>query len=188
MTHINYGHGSRDVDFVRTMEDHDYLTDPSRLTEFSKQVIVYIAGFVVSKLEKEIQCDDCISAIISVEKYKCLQFKKDKGGLHYPTRDVVAICEICENIFRRNGGLNQKNLLHGLLQGCLKKCFNLKLFSQITQHFRNQSFIDSHFPLLIKAIAKKYFNVRIHFATKKISEKNDKVRNFYNKLVLFKGQ
>lgn len=169
------------------MKDHDYLTDPSLLTEFSKHVIVYIAGFVVSKLKKELSCEECVSAIISDTKYASLQLQKDKGGLCYPSKDVAKICEICEIIFRKNRGLNKKNVLIVLMQESLRRCLGLTLFFKIS-HFNSQTFLDCHYSLLIKAISLKYFKVRIHYATKKLSEKTDKVRNFYNKLVLFKGQ
>lgn len=169
------------------MKDHDYLTDPSILTEFSKHIIVYIAGFVVSKQKKELQCEDCVSAIISNNKYASLQLKKDKGGLYYPSKDVVKICEICEVIFRRNRGLNKKYILIILTQESLKYCLGLKLFSG-ESHFNSQSFLECHYSLLIKAIIMKYLSIRIHYAARKLSEKTNNVRNFYNKLILFKGQ
>lgn len=172
---------------VDTMEDHDYLADPSRLTEYSKHVVTYIAGFIASKLTKELHCEDCLTSLIAIEKYPSLQMKKDKGGLCYPAKDVVAICEIAENFFRKNKIFSTKNLLHVLLQECLKKCLGLNLFSQ-NPHFEDNNFLDNHYTLLIKAVASMYLKVRIHYSNKKLNEKSDTVRNYYNKLILFKGQ
>lgn len=76
------GHCWSGEDLISTMDDHDYITDPSKLTEFSKQVVIYIAGYVVHKLEKELKCPKC--ALIT-EKYTSIQLKKDKGGLQYKT-------------------------------------------------------------------------------------------------------
>ncbi|KAL4718703.1 hypothetical protein ACJJTC_011322, partial [Scirpophaga incertulas] len=169
------------------MKDHDYLSDPSILTEFSKHIIIYIAGFIVSKLKKELHCEECISVIICNTKYVSLQLKKDRGGLCYPAVDVIKICEICEIIFRRNKGFFRKDLLIELMQASLQYCLGYPFFSKVL-HFKEQTFLDCHYSLLVKAIILKYLKVRIHYATKKLSEKSDTVRNFYNKLILFKGQ
>lgn len=169
------------------MKDHDYLTDPTILTEFSKHIITYIAGFIVSKLNKELHCEECVSAIVCTTKYVSLQLKKDKGGLYYPNKDVIKICEICEIIFRKNKGYYKKNILIELMQESLKYCLGCSFFSN-DSHFKCQTFLDCHYSLLIKAITLKYLKVRIHYATKKLSENSDIVRNFYNKLILFKGQ
>lgn len=40
---------------VVTNKDHDYLADPTKLTEFTRSVITYIAGFVVKILEKQVK-------------------------------------------------------------------------------------------------------------------------------------
>lgn len=163
------------------MEDHDYLSDPSRLTEYSKRVIEYIAGFIVRKLKQEIHCEDCIASLISTEKYPSLQLKKDRGGLHFPTKDVVAICELCEKIFRGHKELHKKNLPIILSQVCLKNCIGLSLFVN-NNHFQNQSLLENHYPCLIKAICLKYFKLRIHYAAKKISEHSEKYEIFITNL------
>lgn len=106
----------------KIMNDHDYLADPSnRLSEFCRQIVIYIAGFVVSKLNKELKCEHCLERVISFDKYSSLQLKKDKGGLCYPSKSVISICEICEKNFRTNISLQNKNLFHQLIQECLKK-------------------------------------------------------------------
>ncbi|CAK1586692.1 unnamed protein product [Parnassius mnemosyne] len=165
--------------------DHDYVMDPTILTEFSRQVITYIAGFVVHKMQSEIKCFKCLDALVSPEPYKILQLKKDKGGLHYPSKEVVLICEIAEKIYRTNKPFGKKNSMHYILQQCLKKCLHLNLFSD--EHF-TERVIYNHYPLLIKCISKHYLNARIHYATKKIVESGEKIRNFYTKLIIFKGQ
>lgn len=168
------------------MVDHDNLADPTRLTEYSKRVIEYIAGFVVGKLKKEINCEKCLQSIIDNKKYNSLIFKKDKGGLNYPTKDVVVICEICEKTFLHNKSLNKKKLPIILAQESAKKCIGLKLFTN-NNHFNHNS-TENHFPYLIKAICIKYLQTRIYHAAKQLTESDDKVRNLYSKLILFKGQ
>lgn len=167
--------------------DHDYLADPSKLTEFAKQIIVYIAGFVVQRLEKQIKCAECLS-VLTQEKFNSLQLKKDKGGLHYPSNDVIIICEMAEKIYASNKLFGAKNPLHHLTQKCLKECLNKNFFINISQHFKDFPLLDNHYSLLIKSICEKYLSVRMHYTVKKVIGKQDKVRNMYTKLILFKGQ
>lgn len=172
------------LDYNVIDNDHDYLADPSRLTEFAKSVITYIAGFVVRSVAKTVKCQHCLS-VLRQDKFKSLQAKKDKGGLVYPSGDVIKICEIAEKIFRRNKFI--KNPLHHLVQKCLKECLSLNFFNTIAEHFNEQSFINNHYGLLIKIICLCYFKTRIHYATKNLN-KNENIRNIYTKLILFKGQ
>ncbi|CAG4961114.1 unnamed protein product [Colias eurytheme] len=76
-------------------ESHDYLLD-DKLTEFSQEVTIYIAGFIVKKLKKQIKCYDCILALQSTEKLSRLIALKDVGGLNYPSTDTVNICVYSE--------------------------------------------------------------------------------------------
>ncbi|CAH2101072.1 unnamed protein product [Euphydryas editha] len=168
--------------------DHDYLADPTRLTEFSQKVIIYIAGFVIKSLEGQIKCEQCISSLHTNEKMKdTLQYIKDKGGLRYPSKSVIKICEIAEGVFKKNKITNKKNPLHYLVQECLKKCIGLKLFND-EHDYSDRSIFENHYSLLIKSITKKYLNVRIHYATKSFTKKIDNIRNIYTKLIIFKGQ
>lgn len=165
-------------------KDHDYLADPTRITEFSHRVIVYIAGFVVKALKKQLKCCNCLSLLTApVKNIHSLQYKKDKGGLQYPSDSVIKLCEIAEKAHRANKITAKQDHMHFLLQTCLKRSVGLNLFSE-----DNQPDHLDHFGLLIKAICKKYLNVRIHYYTKSLVDKKDNVRNIYTKLILFKGQ
>lgn len=164
--------------------DHDYLTDPTRITEYSRRVIIYIAGFVVKALKKQIKCCDCLSLLTAPDKnIHTLQYKKDKGGLHYPSESVIQLCEIAEKAHRAHKITTKQDHMHYLLQTCLKRSIGVKLFSEDHQ----PEHLD-HYGLLIKSICKKYLNVRIHYYTKSLVDKKDNIRSIYTKLILFKGQ
>lgn len=167
--------------------DHDYLADPSRLSIYTEEIIPYIGGFVVRKLRKTLKCEDCLLALVS-EKYPGLILKKDKGGLIYPSRDVNKICTLAENIFKKHllrgkSFFAGKNIMLQLLSSTLKSCQSV--FTE--DHFNRQPLVGNHRILLIKAITTRYFEIRIHHATKKF-EPEVKIRNMNTKLVLFKGQ
>lgn len=44
-------------------DDHCYLNDPSRLTEYVAEVIYYISGFVIKKIKSTLICEECLSAL-----------------------------------------------------------------------------------------------------------------------------
>lgn len=48
-----------DVELV----DHDYILSSTSLSEYSKDVVFYMAGFVVRKLKKVLKCETCIEAL-----------------------------------------------------------------------------------------------------------------------------
>lgn len=167
--------------------DHDYLSDPSRLSTYTEEIIPYIGGFVVRRLKQIIKCEDCVLGLIS-DKYLGLISNKDKEGLIYPSQNVIKVCWVAEKIFRQhaNKGITffaEKNIMPQLILASLKLCQGV--FSEI--HFENQPFVGNHRIPLIKAILMRYFELRIHHATKALEPK-DKIRNVHTKLVLFKGQ
>lgn len=87
---------------VVVSRDHDYLADPTRLTEYAHHVIIYIAGFVVKALEKQIKCEECLTSLVALDKLEnTLIYKKDKGGLRYPAKAVIKLCEIAEDVYKK---------------------------------------------------------------------------------------
>lgn len=52
------------------VSDHDYITCQNNYThsDFSKEVIIYIAGFVVHKLTSVLSCEPCLTALCAVNK------------------------------------------------------------------------------------------------------------------------
>lgn len=75
--------------------DHDYCPDPTALSEFSKQVVAYIAGYAVFRLEQKIKCDLCASILISDggNKMFCFVKTKSRGRLVFALEDVATICK-----------------------------------------------------------------------------------------------
>lgn len=184
-----------ETEYFNIDTDHDYLADPSRLTEFSKQIIIYISGFIITKVAKMVKCENCLMSMIntaSKNSYKLI-VKKDKGGLHYPSADVIVLCEIAEKVFRSNltqsgsNLLTRNNLLLQLMNQCIRQCIGKELFKEHGISY-DHSPLDDHKVLLMKAITMKYLQIRIYKYTKQLSEPKEKVRNLYTKLTLFRNQ
>ena len=73
--------------------DHDYCDSPnvSKLSEFKKASMSYIAGYVARKVEKKIICCACSSALGSEQSAPTTEFLKlkDGGKLYKPTKSVI---------------------------------------------------------------------------------------------------
>lgn len=81
--------------------DHDYIGSQSNysFSNFSKEIIIYISGFVVHKLTNVLKCESCKDALCATNKECFLNSlitlknrKGDNGGLIYPSDDVIDIC------------------------------------------------------------------------------------------------
>ena len=62
-----------------------------------------ILGYIVKKLQKIIDCNVCNNAMLSSNKYYfnlSLVTQKDRGGLVYPSTDIVKILSIAERVFK----------------------------------------------------------------------------------------
>lgn len=72
--------------YVKELEDHDYSIPYIPLSEISRDVVVYISGFVLKMIKKYIKCLDCLSECgISIDDSKKnnmyqLIFIKNRGN------------------------------------------------------------------------------------------------------------
>lgn len=173
------------------------------LSIVSENIVVYIAGFVVYKLNMSLTCEHCMSALIedNTPTVNTLIGLKSKGALIYPSEDVISICKTCEKLFRKfvsPSGASHMTLsnvqCHKLIQSVLKSFVNRPIFSQLSCHMFDTEGFNNHVIFLLKAIAEKYFQVRYHYAAKKYNAsflstmRVKQSRQVMNRLVIFTGQ
>lgn len=169
--------------------EHDYIMNTHVINNCSKQIIIYIAGFVAHSLTKSIKCEHCIQELVgNAENFlNSLITKKSRGGLTYPSKDVIEICEISEHFIRiYENSLTKKKIVDIVKNKIMFQCIQLQLFSNLKEHVLNTS--TNHIYLLTESIIFKYLNIRIHFITKRKTEIKDPVRQHLTKTILFKGQ
>ena len=91
--------------------DNDTIIDvESNMTfneAFHQNIISYIGGCIVRKINQYLKCLDCREALLEKVHRNFLpsmQFiaLKDKGGLTYPSKDVINICLSAERVFKAN--------------------------------------------------------------------------------------
>jgi len=91
-----------DPDETDTDHHHDYTFVPSKslLSACSEKIVAYIVGFVVFKLKTTLYCETCIDALTDVDDRQiCSLIKmKTKGGLVFPSKDIVDVCLYCEQV------------------------------------------------------------------------------------------
>lgn len=114
-----------------------------------------------------------------------------------PSSDVIAICKITESVIRfalrESGGkrllkkVTKAFLLHQVLQRFIE---NNNIFHTLKEHSCDQTPLQNHTVHLIQAIASKYIQIRLHFIGRSITDKenNVRIRQQFNKIVLFKRQ
>lgn len=97
-------------DLDQTDEDDQVLGETitkNILTEYKRQVIPYMAGYVVRMVDRKLRCEQCLAALriknISIAESHNSEFLefRDRGGLIKPSASVVSICEITEQYLQR---------------------------------------------------------------------------------------
>lgn len=176
-------------DLQTTWNDHDYLMNTQVLSEYSAQIIIYIAGFVVHQLEKVIRCEHCIGALMGEKEnfLNSLISKKNHGGLTYPSKDVIEICTMVEHFIRVNeASILKTHFVKMLKSKMMHECIESNFFSGLRHHIL--SCRTNHIYFLMESVISKYVCIRIHFITKRHSEIANPIRSHLTKLILFKGQ
>jgi hypothetical protein len=97
--------------------DHSYCVtvDKIQMSEFSQNIVVYIAGFVARKLLKQLQCIPCKASLLdsdNVGKNCLLIQRKDAGGLLFPSKSLVDVCVVTERCIRFVSGCSRDSVPH----------------------------------------------------------------------------
>ncbi|KAH8034337.1 hypothetical protein HPB51_023341 [Rhipicephalus microplus] len=150
--------------------------------------------FVARKIATTNTCELCIEALHGADT-SLLVRQKNRGGLFYPSEDVVSLCETAEKGLRRlqastqclkNIHANTKQLVLEILSQSLEK----RWFSQLEQHLFDVDVLDNHIYNLSKQVLELYIKIRLHHMTKERSRElvKDKVRSLLSRLVIFRNQ
>lgn len=179
------------TDDERENEELKNRMETVELSQFSENVIEYIAGYVSSALIKRIKCTTCIEALVCLtENKKSLIFYRDKGGLIYPSVNVHKICRRAEKYIKMFfiQSINKRCTSDFLVSKILSSFVGEKLFPEYEYH---QYYAEetNHIIDLAQSVIKKYVDTRLVFLNKR-KQNNGKqyVRRIYTKLIHFKNQ
>lgn len=108
---------------------------------FTKEIVIYIAGFVVHKLSSTVHCQTCLQSLRSSNKEQfcnsLIAFKNrggDKGGLNYPSDDVILICLQTEKVMKSFNYQNKPIKILFLQSQVLKHFYNSYIFNSLKSH------------------------------------------------------
>lgn len=76
---------------LQTFCDHNYVSNIREITEFSHNIIEYIAGYIVKQLQKSLLCENCLAVLIAKAERNNFINRKNRGGLIQPSSDVIKI-------------------------------------------------------------------------------------------------
>ena len=179
------------------ISDHSY--DTRRLAPLVENAVAYITGWVVRKIVKTLDCEQCREMLVASappERYRssCHLLKlKQTGGLIMPSSGCINIVMHAERHIRRLSALDEVTRGMSLLRVqslVLAEIGSENVFDAGEHASDTQVGIDNHYMSLIRSVVRVYFNLRQHHIVKlhnlKMNGKN--VRHNLTKTILFKGQ
>lgn len=126
------------------------------------------------------KCEHCLGSLFGHKQNLVGSFLdfKNRGGLSYPSEQVLSVCFATEKVFRMHRSKEKERIQ--------KKRIILDVLEVQIQKVKFSC--NEHTYLLIKAIANVYIDLRIRFECKKLTESREYIRNSFHKLIHFKGQ
>lgn len=125
------------------------------LCEFSINVIVYITGFIVHKIQKKIRWIECLKVLLTTPSeitYHALIKIKSRGYLIHPSADVVFIYRSAEKAIKSrfdNGNIT-KHLQREIENEIIHKFIDRNIFSELNTHRKPRTIAKS--PILFNQI------------------------------------
>jgi len=172
------------------LED-DLMNDVSVENIYIINVVEYIAGFIVRKVQRIMVCDTCLEVLEQKHSnLRTLIAIKNRGGLKQPSTDLVKLCKIAEKIFKHyESNITKIPSLINYLIIKATSAINIKtIFISLSDHILNQTPMNNHLLQLLHLIFKTYFTIRVHHYTKLISQPKDRIRSYLTKTIHFKNQ
>lgn len=161
---------------------------PEQLSEYAKDVVIHVAGYVERHLKKTIKCPHCLACLSTKDiVYGTLIIIKNQGKLVYPQQNIYKICKLAEQEIRC-ANIKDKNFFSRLSIKILRSVSSSHIFCNV-KHSSN-SLNNDHKTLLINAVVDYYIKIRCFHLAKQVNEKNTQeyVRKKFTKLIHFKNQ
>ena len=175
------------------------------MSPYIGSIIAYIGGYIVDKIEEKLSCSVCFEALL-LRDDDILEYddaSKNRGGLTFPSNDVVRILKTCEQVFRCNVSGNdfsnpEVKIKHNLklkLRNKAMRDLPGNIFTCLDEHdFSNEFGMaeDLHSTQLTKKIIDYYFRIRLlrygqYVSQIKLKKGKEGMRQQSNKLILFNG-
>ncbi|KAK4882028.1 hypothetical protein RN001_005347 [Aquatica leii] len=185
--------------------DHDYdIPALPNISLLSKNVVVYIAGYVVKMTRRYIKCPVCVEALENVASGACddsFMFlnRKNVGGLIKPSQNVIVICQRIEQQIRKllvitDAKVPKEKAFFDSFVRLLTNAVYQNSFIDLKEHMLNTALVDGNFSNhildMLKVIVTSYCKIRFNSLTKKQTEKavGNLIRKTLSRLIIFSHQ
>jgi len=112
---------------------------------------------------------------------------KNRGGLKYASDDVNLICHTTEKILQQNKqSLLSPNINFKIVTETMKRLPPSVL--DYNDHIMDQEPLYDHRQQVIYLIIQNYIDKRLKHESKKLNDIKYRIRMYYNKITIFKGQ
>ena len=170
---------------------------------FKYGCLSYIAGYIVSKISKQICCFQCVYSLTHSEKDplrpQYMKFLERRQGsspnVTFPSNSVMQLVVACDKIFEREVELNESLPKNKDLITCLTvkviRMIDLRFFFPATEnHDQDPANYEIHVMTLAKCVVKRYFRIRCLSYLKMLNQKHNpdpSIRNAILKKLQFTG-
>jgi len=157
------------VESAVVLQDHSYASLLPTLSKYVENVATYIAGFVIRKLLRWLECAQCRSRLVVADNIKAPSSSflrlKDNGGLVTPSAAVVRIVHIAERNLRtvvsNDKPIHAIGKLGSKLEFMVVQDVDLKLTFGHTTHDQTtfQRTTENHVSSLTRQVVKFYLHL-----------------------------
>lgn len=177
-----------DQDVLDVWEDAFDETNVFQLSEYTVDVIGYIAGFVERSVKNKLKCEICLNSLSKsiIFDGKLIRIK-NRGGLVYPQMDIFNVCKTAEQILG-SSDLSKNNFYNRLLARTMRQFIEKPVFRDMG-HQASDIECD-HALSLLKLVLTTYLKVRLHHIAKvhNVNTKCKFLRSKCTKLIHFAHQ
>lgn len=187
-------HPSPFANIPALVSDHSYL--PTRFGGLVENAIVYIAGFVVRKVLRQLSCNVCRCSLVrealpaSFDKNYHLLTLKNNGGLVIPSLGTVQVLRAAERVIRQAPTKQTEAPKLSTVLLLVRGEIGTEDVFMLGDHIEETQFgIDNHFSDLLSLILSVFLKIRMHHIAKLASIELQKgsTRKKLCKAVLFQG-
>ena len=194
---------SRDDEDQLAVQQYNMIATAESMTAENvtilENVVVYMAGYVATKIAAQVSCTDCYRALFSDKSGKesltshCLLTVKDRGGLIVPSAGLIKAIKVAEKCIRYQNGTRKLNPAATRLafQSLVLATVGTEDIFCIADHaLESMAGIDNHQHSLLRLVAGTFSDFRIHHvARSQMSDVMQKsIRNKLTRSVIFMGQ
>ncbi|KAG8307101.1 THAP domain containing 9 [Homalodisca vitripennis] len=186
---LELGHGLcvvDDIDDESEIESAICVMENYDDSSFKDEILYYICGVIVRRMEKQIKCKDCCYVLHAndsdLRTYTRLTDFKSKGKLIRSSEDVLKVVKYAYLLKLSETNLTTVNLT-------MRVCNHLT-GSVFKGHLSNDEFTGSHELLLIKSVTQLFLKIISHHIAKQktlhvTKKSNLGIRQKLNKMILF---